>query len=196
MKRILFLILSLFLFIGCSSKSTIVLIDNKKEHNAIVISNSKGSIKLNSAREYIDLKSKEQLPKEIKKMSQKEISERFQDIFNAEPSPPKQFIVYFKKNSTKLTPKSKNVLKEAVVSITKRTPCLVDVVGHTDTVGSKEGNMKISLRRAKYIRDMLVHSNIDSKILTIKGYGEIELRVMTEDNVAEEKNRNVEIFVK
>ena len=196
MKKILFLILSLLLFIGCSSKSTIVLIDNNKEHNAIVISNSEGSITLDKTGNYVDLESKKRLPKEIQKMSQSEINERFKETLEAEPTPPEQFIVYFKKNSTELIETSKNVLKEAMKSINKRRPCLVDIVGHTDTVGSEEENMKVSLKRAKYIQEMLVENKVDPKILTVKGYGEIELMVATADNISEEKNRNVEIFVK
>jgi outer membrane protein OmpA-like peptidoglycan-associated protein len=196
MKKILFLILSFFLFIGCSSKSTIVLIDNNKEHNAIVISNSEGSITLDKTGNYVDLKSQNRLPKKVKKMSQAEINERFKETLEAEPLPPEQFIVYFKKNSTELIDESKNVLEKAMKSIKKRRPCLVDIVGHTDTVGSEEKNMKVSLKRAKYIQAILLKNKINPQILTVKGYGEIELMVATADNVSEEKNRNVEIFVK
>ena len=80
--------------------------------------------------------------------------------------------------------------------IKKRSPCLVDIIGHTDTVGSWESNVALSLKRAKFIKNILIKNGADPSLLTAKGYGESELLVKTPDEVSEPKNRNVEIFIK
>jgi len=73
---------------------------------------------------------------------------------------------------------------------------MVDIIGHTDTTGSNEINIKVSLKRAKYIESILKEKGVKAESLTAKGYGEEDLEVETADNVAEAKNRNVEIFIK
>lgn len=181
---------------GCSSKSTIVLADNNQTHNAIVISTKKGSTLLDKTGSYIDLKSENQLPNEIKLMSKEEISNRFKEALEAQPSKGETFILYFEIGGTTLTEESQNILTKALQSIHTRYPCMVDVIGHTDTVGTEEHNQEVSLQRANFIKGFLISKNIDTNILTTKGYGENDLLVPTKDEVDEAKNRNVEIFVK
>jgi len=184
-----------FFLIGCS-KSTVVLLDNGKVHNAVIVSTDKGSSKLDKVGNYVDLKDKEEPITEVKTMSEDEIKKRFSKVLKAVPPKPVKYIVYFKANSKELTDESKVTLLKAIETIKKRLPCMVDIIGHTDTTGSSELNIKVSLKRAKYIEELLKEKGIPSDILTSKGYGEEDLEVQTADNVAEARNRNVEIFIK
>jgi OOP family OmpA-OmpF porin len=73
---------------------------------------------------------------------------------------------------------------------------MVDIIGHTDTVGSDAINAKVSLKRARFIEVLVRKENIKILSLVSKGYGEEDLLVQTRNNKSEEKNRNVEIFIK
>ena len=191
-----FMVVGLLFFMGCSSKSTVVLIENGKTQNAVIVTTDKGSQTLDSVGSFVNLTAKDRLPSEIKIMSKKEIAERFKEVIAITPNKAKSFILYFEQNGVELLPKSKQILLDAIDSIAKRTPCMVDIIGHTDTTGSNQANIVVSLKRAKYIASVLEKRGIPLESLLIKGYGEEDLLVATSDNQAEVRNRNVEIFVK
>ena len=46
------------------------------------------------------------------------------------------------------------------------------VYGYTDDIGPEQYNQKLSERRAAAVRDYLVQSGVDPKIIATKGYGE------------------------
>jgi len=184
-----------FLFIGCS-QTTVVLLDNGKVENAVIVSTDKGSSKLDKVGNYVDLKDKEEAASEVKTMSKKEIESRFSKVLAATPPKPVKYMVYFKPNSKELTEESKATLDKAIEMIGKRSPCMVDIIGHTDTTGSNELNIKVSLKRAKLIESIIKAKGVKVVSMTAKGYGEEDLEVKTADNVAEAQNRNVEIFIK
>jgi outer membrane protein OmpA-like peptidoglycan-associated protein len=194
MKNYFLLIIGLF-FVGCT-KSTVVLLDNGKVENAVIVTTDKGSSKLDKVGNYVDLKDKEKAPSEVNTMSKKEIESRFSKVLAAAPMKPIKYMVYFKPNSKELTEESKTVLVNVLEDIKKRSPCMVDIIGHTDTTGSSELNIKVSLKRAKVIESILKEKGVKVVSLVAKGYGEEDLQVKTADNVAEAKNRNVEIFIK
>lgn len=179
-----------------SSKTTVVLLNNGKKQNAVVVSTNKGSSQLDKVGSYVDLKDKESAISEVKTMTKEEIKRRFGKVLAASPKKPVSYMVYFKPKSKELTKESKEVLSTAIEMMKKRTPCVVDLIGHTDTKGSNELNIKVSIQRAKLIESILKDRGIEVLSLKAKGYGEEDLQVKTADNVAEAKNRNVEIFIK
>ena len=189
------ILINILFFQGCS-KSTVILLDSGKSQNAIIVSTDGGDQKLDKVGAYVDLKDKETMPSEPKIMSKKEISNRFLNVLNSIPKKAKSHILYFKPNSTELMDVSKKILLEAYANIKKRTPCIVDIIGHTDTVGSNEVNIKVSLKRAKYIKSLIKKEHFNITSMKAKGYGEEDLQVHTNDNVDEAKNRNVEILIK
>jgi len=190
-----FLFIVALLSVGCS-KTTVVLLDNGKTQNAVIVSTNKGSSKLDKVGNFVDLKDKEKAPSEPKEMSKEELQDRFSKVLAISPKKPVSFILYFKPNSMELVDSSNSVLDEAVKSIAEHSPCMVDIIGHTDSVGSNEINIKVSLKRAKRVESLIKSKGINVVSLVAKGYGEEDLLVPTPDNIAEEKNRNVEIFIK
>jgi outer membrane protein OmpA-like peptidoglycan-associated protein len=193
--RLVILIIISYIYIGCS-KTTIVLLDNGKTENAIIVTTDGGSRRLDKTGDFIELTKKDKAPNKTGNLSSKEIKSRFDEVLLSAPNKPKTYILYFNSNSVKLTQESEKFLLEAIASMKKRSPCVVDIIGHTDTVGSKSKNLLISLKRAKYIESIINDKGIDVISLTAKGYGEETLFVDTPDNTAELKNRNVEIFIK
>ena len=192
----LFLITAIsLLFIGCS-KTTVVLLDSGKVGSSITVSTQKATTKIDKIGAFVDLKDKDEAPSEVKEMSKEEISERFGDVLKAAPKKAVSYLLYFEIGSTNLTQESKKMLEEALEIIQKRSPCTVDIIGHTDTTGSSSLNQKVSLKRAKYIKSIIEKKNIKVLSLNAKGYGEEDLQVKTPNNTANAKNRNVEIFIK
>ncbi len=194
--KTMFIVISIFFFMGCSSKNTIILLDSGKAQNAIVVSTNKGSKIVNRVGSFVQLSDKNQEPSSLKMMSEEEINSRYATLFNIAPIKPRTYIVYFKKNSKELTPESKKVLQEALKTIKERSPCVVDVIGHTDTVGSSKANAKVSLKRANHVKSMIESRRLKILSLVAKGYGEEDLLMKTSNNVPQSKNRNVEIFIK
>lgn len=70
------------------------------------------------------------------------------------------------------------------------------MIGHTDRVGSVQFNDALSLRRAQKIRDDLVQLGVAAEQIQVAGRREREPLVATEDEIAEPRNRRVEISVR
>jgi outer membrane protein OmpA-like peptidoglycan-associated protein len=112
------------------------------------------------------------------------------------PKPPARFILYFKHDSVDLTVESKAQLQIVVRTIRDLAPVDVSVVGHTDTVGKKEYNYALSLKRAKAVSSILQGKGIDPSVLEITSHGKDNPLVPTGDQVPEPRNRRVEITVR
>ena len=69
------------------------------------------------------------------------------------------------------------------------------VTGHTDYKGSVCYNETLSARRAWYIYDYLIQSDIDPKMLQIEFKGESSPRAKGKDDLARAKNRRVEVIL-
>lgn len=110
------------------------------------------------------------------------------------PSAPRAYVMYFVEGTTDLTPESVPIL-EALRAVA--TPASeVQITGHTDTTGSSESNDKLSYDRAVEIRAALVKQGLPFENAKVTGRGERELRVPTEDGVAEGANRRVEVILR
>lgn len=71
----------------------------------------------------------------------------------------------------------------------------VYIEGHTDSTGSWEINYEIAHRRALSVRNVFVDEGVPESWIHISDYSEQGLAVPTADDVAEERNRRVEITV-
>ena len=67
------------------------------------------------------------------------------------------------------------------------------VAGATDTVGSPERNLALSEQRASTVLRGLIARGIPAGRFQIVAKGETDLAAATPDNVADERNRRVEI---
>lgn len=125
-----------------------------------------------------------------------EVQERFGPALAAQPARPRSFIVYFEEGKDVLTSESVAAFAQVKADILKRGAAEVTVIGHTDRVGSLASNDELSRQRAAMVRDALVAAGLDPKLIEIAGRGEREPLVPTADEVAEPKNRRVEISVR
>lgn len=104
--------------------------------------------------------------------------------------------VNFEFDSARLRPDAITILDEAVTVLNRRMDISVDVVGHTDSTGTKQYNQGLSERRAKSVYDYFVNKGIAADRLTTKGYGETKPIASNATREGRAKNRRVELVVK
>jgi outer membrane protein OmpA-like peptidoglycan-associated protein len=124
------------------------------------------------------------------------VRERFGAALDAQPPRPTSFLLYFTEGRDTLTEESRAVVEKVFSEIAARPAPDIVVIGHTDTTGSQATNDTLSLQRAETIRRELIGRGIAAQNVIASGRGERELLVPTPDNVAEPRNRRVEIIVR
>jgi outer membrane protein OmpA-like peptidoglycan-associated protein len=121
---------------------------------------------------------------------------RYGAALGAQPQKAITYTVYFVSGSEELTPESIPVVAELKAELTRRAAPEVTVIGHTDRVGKLEANDVLSIKRAQILRIMLIAQGVPATAIEAAGRGEREPLVPTADEVAEPKNRRVEISVR
>jgi outer membrane protein OmpA-like peptidoglycan-associated protein len=195
--RIFFLLISIILFYGCSKTTVILLPDDDGNVGKIVVKANKGESKIVDKAGYkTEVSSETSAPTTPVKLSEKELEKELEPIKDIEPPKPISFLLYFKNNSTELTPDSKAELENILKEIKRREPCEISLIGHSDTAGSEDYNIKLSKKRAEIVKNLLINAGIKMQKLTVTSHGENDLLVKTKDNVPEPKNRRVEVMVR
>jgi outer membrane protein OmpA-like peptidoglycan-associated protein len=102
--------------------------------------------------------------------------------------------LFFDTGKADIRPESRPALDE-IAKLMKGDPALrLLVVGHTDTVGSQQGNQDLSLRRAQAVIDALVKGHgIDAKRLQAAGVGFASPVATNRTEQGRAKNRRVEL---
>lgn len=112
------------------------------------------------------------------------------------PPEPYRARLYFIFDTSTFTAESEIAAQKIFDEIKTRQIAEAIVIGHTDTMGSEQYNIGLSERRAERVRQELIRRGISENIITTKGMGESELLIETADEVAEARNRRVEIDVR
>jgi len=103
--------------------------------------------------------------------------------------------VHFGFNEATLTPEAMAILDKAAGLLDKQEKVVVEVAGHTDSVGSAEYNQKLSERRAIAVKDYLESKGIKATRLTAMGYGEAQPVASNDTDAGRAQNRRVELIV-
>jgi outer membrane protein OmpA-like peptidoglycan-associated protein len=191
-KALLLGIVSAFLG-ACASERVVLLPSGDGAPGAVVIRDKAGEIRLDqpyaAAKRTLD-------GNRVYQSSPQEVAERYGQTLAAQPPRPSAYILYFETGGDVLTAESQGVLKVIRKEIAERPASEVQVIGHTDRVGSVDGNDRLSLKRAELIRGVLIESGVDAGKLEAIGRGERDPLVPTADEVGEPRNRRVEINVR
>lgn len=186
-------LLSLVLLAGCASERIVLLPSADGRSSAVVVRDTQGEHVLDqpyaaTARRLGENRTYQSSPEEVQ--------ERFSAALAARPAQPRSYVLYFQEGGNALTPESQADFARVRVEIVERSAAEVMVIGHTDRVGSVSANDALSLKRAEAVRSLLVEAGIPAEQLEVAGRGEREPLVPTADEVAEAKNRRVEINVR
>ena len=125
-----------------------------------------------------------------------QVQQVFGSALAAQPILPAHFRLYFLKDSDVMTTESQQQYKNVFADIKRRPVYQVEVIGYTDTLGQQPYNQQLSLKRAASLRDELARDGLNPDSITIAGRGELDPAVPTGPQVAEPRNRRVEITVR
>lgn len=115
------------------------------------------------------------------------------------PLEPKQhvmeevFEIMFDFDKATIKPEYEKVIKELATAAQNSKNIKVSVVGHTDTMGSKDYNYALGGRRAEAVQNMLIKYGIPASQIVAVSAGEEDLAVQTPDGVANAANRRVKV---
>ena len=71
----------------------------------------------------------------------------------------------------------------------------IEIVGHTDNVGSDDYNMKLSEQRAAAVRDFLIKKGVDDSVIITTGMGESMPVASNRTPEGRAENRHVEVLI-
>ena len=198
MVRLAFINILLVVFlVGCGTKSMVVLLPNPDGTvGEIEVTSKTGSQRLTKPNQVTQVKAPKAEPSAPEILSEKEIQESFSEVLAIQPQTPANFILNFKFDSNELTEKSQSFLPEILTTIKKRESVEISVSGHSDRMGDKNYNIKLSLKRAQMVSKILVSMGVAPDHIDVSSHGEGNPIIKTADNVPEPKNRRVEVIVK
>lgn len=178
---------------ACASERVVLLPSADGRPGAVVVRDAGGEIRLD--KPYVA--SLRSLGAKLSyQSSPDDVQERFGQALGARPARPNNYVLYFEAGGNVLTTASQAALDAIRKEIAERPASEVMVIGHTDRVGSVDGNDRLSQKRADSLRDLLIESGVPADKLEAVGRGERDPLVPTDDEVDEPKNRRVEISVR
>jgi len=198
MRGNLFVLLVLLIISGCATvKDTVVLVqDADGKVGQLTVTTRGGAKTLTVPNTMVEVTGFGKSPSDPKKIDQTRIDSLFTDSIKALPLEPVRFLLYFLNNSTKLTTESKPLIPEILSLVDKRDFYEISIIGHTDTTGDDEYDMRLSSARSEAVRDVLLSHGIRSGQMELRYYGKRDPVIPTGDNVREPRNRRVEVVVK
>jgi len=195
---ILPVLMGLLIISGCATvKDTVVLVhDADGKVGKLTVTTEGGTQTLTVANTMVEVTGSEKNPSDPKKIDQSRIDSLFTDSIKALPTEPVSLLFYFLNDSTELTAESKSHIPEVLSLINKREFYEISIIGHTDTTGSDEYNMRVSSARAESVRETLLSGGLRSDRIELRYHGKRDPIIPTGDNVREPRNRRVEVIVK
>jgi outer membrane protein OmpA-like peptidoglycan-associated protein len=168
---------------GGSKVGSVVLLDPKTE--AEVTELATADVELKSTR------NREGQPKPAKRKG-------FAALFRGMPNPPEHYRLYFETGKVVIAERSREDLAKLLALWTRVGPVSeMQIVGHTDTVGGREENDRLSRERAEAVLEaMRGQGFVFNGNSRVAGRGERDLLVKTADEVDEPENRRVEIIIR
>jgi len=103
--------------------------------------------------------------------------------------------VTFDTGQSAIKPNFYRVLNSVGLVLNEFNRTIVDVDGHTDNVGSDSSNVDLSRRRARSVAEYLASQRVDSRRLSMSGFGESRPIASNANAPGRSQNRRVEIRI-
>ncbi len=108
--------------------------------------------------------------------------------------------LYYKYGSSDISDNSQEQLNRLIQFLKEYPNSSVELIGHTDSRGNGDFNLKLSLERAESVKQMIIDTGVASYRISAKGMGEREIRNHCSNGVyctegEHEYNRRTEIKV-
>jgi outer membrane protein OmpA-like peptidoglycan-associated protein len=129
-------------------------------------------------------------------MAEADVHTIFARALAARPMLPRRFILFFPLGGVEPLPQSMLDYRNIIADAKRRPVYEVQVIGYTDTLADPGYNVKLGLERAERIRSDLIRDGINAGAVSVASRGEMDLLVPTGNQVAEPRNRRVEVTVR
>lgn len=121
------------------------------------------------------------------------------DSFSLQPIEKKKAIVlhnlYFATNKTEILPESEAALADLYTMLTENPEIRIQIIGHTDAVGSDKDNQILSEGRANSVRQNMIDRGIDPSRIEAVGKGKSQPIAPNDTEEGRAKNRRVEFVI-
>jgi OOP family OmpA-OmpF porin len=199
-RALLLLVVALALSVSaCAAKPRAVVVLLPEQDDGTVgratVGNTAGTVDLDEARDSTRVQ-RDRRPAAVSTMTDAEVQRMFGDALGALPPPPRRFVVNFRFQSDELTPESRALMPQILAVVRERSLATVVVTGHTDTMGAARVNHALGLKRAAAVRNQLIKAGLDASRIEVTSLGETDPLVPTKDEIAEPRNRRVDITVR
>ncbi|HLG35338.1 MAG TPA: OmpA family protein [Bacteroidia bacterium] len=103
--------------------------------------------------------------------------------------------IFYETASAELKSDSKTELERIAIFLNANPGVKIEISGHTDNVGDKIYNQKLSEKRAQSVYDYLVANGIAADRITFKGYGDTKPVASNDSEEGRKQNRRTEMAV-
>ncbi len=124
-------------------------------------------------------------------LTAQEIESRYATLLSVQPPRVRSYTLYFESDRAQLTAESQREVERILAEAALVPAAEIDVIGHTDSKGSRDYNDKLGRTRAEFVAGLMAARNFER--LSVQSRGEREPLVPTPDGVDEPRNRRVEI---
>lgn len=104
-------------------------------------------------------------------------------------------IFYFNPGEEMIEPRYMPALEDALNFLKRHPDMIVEIQGHTDSVGDAKENLVLSRKRANAVKDFFIKRGICPSRLIAKGYGELHPIADNRTSLGRDLNRRVELVV-
>jgi len=194
---------ALFLLSGCccfvpvEAETVVVVVPSRHDGHVGAVVATRGETKtlLNTAYASVRMaKSGEVREAPLKARQMEEFKKTFAAASEALPPKALTYTLYFEYGTDNLTAESDRTLDTILSEASVRKAAEIIVVGHSDSPGTAEANMALSVRRAESMRDLLITRGAPADRIVVTGVGDTDPEVQTD--IREERNRRVEITIR
>jgi outer membrane protein OmpA-like peptidoglycan-associated protein len=178
----------------------VLLPDPEGKSGAIVVKTRTGAQDLSHAYQAVRVERSGDSPSPPFPLDQAEVRRLFGAALDVLPAPEVLFTLHFDLGQDVLNAESEArlpaVLNAVLNAIRERRSTAIAVIGHTDTTAGERLNYRLGLRRAERVAGILVAHGVDVSNLFVSSHGYGDLLVKTGFDVAEARNRRVEVIVR
>ena len=197
MRRMFWVLASMLALASCAPANVFVLMpDADGGVGVIEVRNDAGLQRIDQPQQATRVADARSAPEAPAAIGEREIEEIWGPAMRMAALAPRTFVLYFELNSDRLTPESQAQLPQVNVAVREFPAPEVAVVGHTDRLGRSEFNARLALQRAELIRDALIAAGVAARMIEVSSHGESNPLIPTADEVAEPRNRRVEVSVR
>jgi len=131
-----------------------------------------------------------------RRQNQTAIDKRYGTLIGDLPPPAEHFTLNFEIGDATPAADQEAILQRIFAAAAARSGAEVQVVGHTDRLGTTEVNDTLSRDRAEQVRRYLISRGLQPALVRATWRGEREPLVETRDGVSNPQNRRVEVIVR